>query len=171
MRSFVKHFKADMVLRKKIDSGQWGYAKYRKPLQWALKKETVFKKRKKGIQKKRPQKQTLRTARSNILSLVCGKISKKVLERFFKNPSLRSLFLRYAPKIKEEVYNYCENRHNNRVDCKRVSSEQSTSFQSVKDSDEKARSYNQAQEDYHKEVDRLIEFGDIIASGKASYPI
>jgi hypothetical protein len=44
--------------------------------------------------------------------------------------------------------------------------------QSVENSDEiKARSYNQAQKDYHKEVDRLIEFCEMIASGKASYPI
>lgn len=45
-------------------------------------------------------------------------------------------------------------------------------FQSVENSDEmKARRYNQAQEDYHNEIDRLIEFGEMIASGKPSYPI
>jgi phage/plasmid-associated DNA primase len=45
-------------------------------------------------------------------------------------------------------------------------------FQSVENSDGmKARRYNQAQEEYHNEIDRLIEFCEMIASGKASYPI
>jgi hypothetical protein len=40
------------------------------------------------------------------------------MELFFRDPRLRFLFLKYAPKIREEGYKECKNRRNNRVDCK-----------------------------------------------------
>jgi hypothetical protein len=126
-RRFNKHFKADKVLRELIEGGHRDYVHLREVLEWALKTETVYEnKHQKGIRTKRQQKQKLLNASSNPLNSVAYKYSKKAMEFFFRDDRLRSLFLRYAQKIKDEGYIECKNRRNNRVDCKPASSEVSS---------------------------------------------
>jgi hypothetical protein len=43
------------------------------------------------------------------------------MERFFRDDRLYELFKRYAESIKEDGYKTCENRRDNRVDCKKHS--------------------------------------------------
>ena len=118
-RRFNKLFKADKEIRLLIESGHLDYVHLREVLEWALKTETVYEnKHQKGIRNKRQQKQKVLNASSNLLNSVAYKYSKKAMECFFRDDRLRSLFLKYAPKIKEEGYRECKNRRNNRVGCK-----------------------------------------------------
>ena len=118
-RRFNKLFKADKEIRKLIESGHVDYAHFREVLDWALKTETVYEnKHQKGIRNKRQQKQKVLNASSNLLNNVAYKYSKKAMEYFFRDDRLRTLFLKYAPKIKEEGYIECKKRRYNRVDCK-----------------------------------------------------
>jgi len=131
-RRFNKYFKADKVLRKLIEDGHKDYVHLREVLEWALKTETVYEnKHQKGIRNKRQQKQRLLNASSNLLNSVAYKYSKKAMESFFRDDRLRSLFLRYAPQIKEEGYKECMNRRNNRVDCKPALSDSSSTREST----------------------------------------
>ena len=131
-RRFNKHFKADRKLRELIEGGHKDYVHLREVLEWALKTETVYEnKHQKGIRNKRQQKQRLLNASSNLLNSVAYKYSKEAMEYFFRDDRLRSLFLRYAPQIKEEGYKECKNRRDNRVDCKQALSDSSSTREST----------------------------------------
>lgn len=121
-RRMNKFFKTDGKYHDEITVNPF-LERYLEVLEWAKNTETVYENSHQRGQKKKKNSGAAKQAKAanNVLSCVAYKYSKSAMERFFRDDRLYELFKKYAPKIKADGYKTCENRRDNRVDCKKSS--------------------------------------------------
>ena len=105
----------------------------------------------------------------NILTQVKYKYSKKSMEAFFRNAVLNQLFNDLAGEIKNEGYQPCEARRENRKD--HNSSQDSEDAKKKKGTiDFSKLSNEQVNALYGIEVDTLVKLSEVILENKDNFP-